>query len=145
MKTTTADPSPASHRPDTGSQSTAVTATVRAPTATTPISRITTATTERSIRTTTPARRRYGTAAMWFSVRSAEYTTPVAVNTRPITPTAKAIRDVGRVASESSTVDSRPAGTIASTSRARRSAFATSTRDRNATPSSSNGNTLRKP
>ena len=53
--------------------------------------------------------------------------------------------DVGRVDTDCSTVDRSTGGTISSMRRCCRSGFATSTRDRIATPSSSSGKMLRKP
>jgi hypothetical protein len=92
-----------------------------------------------------PERSRYGTAARWLSVQYADDTTPMPANSRPIRPTAKVIREVGMAAAALSTVGRNDGGTMATTSRCRRSGRSTSTRDRTVTPSSSVGKTLRKP
>ena len=53
--------------------------------------------------------------------------------------------DVGKAVTEFSTVDCSAGGTISVMSRCRSSGLSASTRDRTATPSSSNGKMLRKP
>ena len=66
-------------------------------------------------------------------------------NSRPIRPATNGTVDVGKVATDCSTVDCSASGTVAVMSCCRRSGFAASTRDRIATPSSSSGKTLRNP
>ena len=141
----TADPSTAAARSASGTPGSAVTTTVSAPTATAPSSSVASIPNTRMYRDQNPARRRRGTAATWFSVWDAENTTPVPENSRPIRPTMNGTVDVGKAASEFSTVERSAAGMVAVMSRCRSSGLSARTRDRTATPSSSNGKMLRNP